>query len=97
MFNPHFRPMVPLRTPRMNGEMVRTGGVSVLGGRMGGGPMGGPGMMMMGAGSPPPDVPVDTTIGRPEGVVDDPRAKKGKVSYNDWDANVPDGEVVLDY
>lgn len=43
--------------------------------------------------------PVDTTIGRPAGVRDDPRASKGRLSYNDLDANVPDGgdEVKLDY
>lgn len=41
--------------------------------------------------------PIDTTIGRPEGVRDDPRASKGRLNYNDLDANVPDGEVQLDY
>lgn len=41
---------------------------------------------------------VDTTVGRPAGVRDDPRASRGRVSYNDLDANVPDGgEVKLDY
>ena len=41
---------------------------------------------------------LDTTLGRPEGMKDDPRAKRGRVSYNDLDSNVEDaGDPMLNY
>jgi hypothetical protein len=76
-------------------------GISAMVGGGGRGRQGGPGRYQgrrsdQPGGERPP--PVDTTIGRPAGVRDDPRASKGRLSYNDLDANVPDGgEVKLDY
>ena len=41
---------------------------------------------------------LDTTLGRPEGMKDDPRAKRGRVSYNDLDSNIEDaGDPMLNY
>jgi hypothetical protein len=68
--------------------------VGMRGGRPGGG-----GRDLMGRMGIDPDAPtvmVDQTNLKPEGVQDDPRAKKGKVSYNDWDASVPEGELATE-
>ncbi|CED84199.1 arsenite-resistant protein asr2 [Phaffia rhodozyma] len=63
------------------------------GGAAGGGMAGGRGAGRRGD----EPVQVDTTLGRPEGVSEDPRAKKGRVSYNDLDASLPQGDLQLDY
>lgn len=41
---------------------------------------------------------LDTTLGRPEGMKDDPRAKRGRVSYNDLDESPGEvGDEMMNY